>query len=94
MRKYESVRNGTDHTDGIGVYAYARKPWEWFSVNDGLVMLELRMNCGLTRCKGKSRGKYVLKSDQSEDSIGKECGDCQVTAMYVMWHSAPGFVKI
>ena len=88
------MRNGTDHTDGIGVYAYARKPWECFSVNDGLVMLELRMNCGLTRCKGKNRGKYVLKSDQSEDSIGGECYDCQVTAMYVMWHSAPGFVKI
>ena len=88
------MRYGSWHGDGVGVYAHARKPWEYFSVNDGWAFVELRMHGYLKRVKSGSRGRYVLKSDQTVDSYGAECPDCEVTSVYFMYKSAPPFVTI
>ena len=89
----EGMRNGSTHGDGVGVYAYACQPWELFSPGDGFVFLELRMYGCLTKVQSGSKGRYVLKSDQSEASHGALCPDCEVKAMFILHESAPEFVK-
>ena len=89
----EGMRYGSKHADGVGVYAYASEPWELFFPGDGYAFLELRMHGNITRVKGGSKGRYVLKSDQSEASMGADCTDCEVKAMFILYASVPQFVK-
>jgi len=87
------MRYGSDHGDGIGVYAYASPPYELFSLGDQWCLLELKVRPYLTRVKGGSRGRYLLKSDQSDHSIGAPCTDCEVMAMLHMYSTLPSFMK-
>ena len=83
------MRNGIMHGDGIGVYGYASEPHELFKEGDGWVFLELKVRPHLTKVKGGSRGRYVLKSDQDAASIGKPCPDCEIVAMHHMYRTLP-----
>ena len=88
------MRYGDMHGDGIGVYCHASRPYELFSEGDGWVMLELRCHSRLTRVKGRgSRGRYVIKSDQTSQSKGAHCTDCEVVAMLHLYESLPEFMK-
>lgn len=87
------MRYGCMHGDGIGVYCWASRPYELFSEGDGWVMLELRCHGSLTRVKGRTRGKYVIKSDQTSQSEGAHCTDCEVVAMLHLYESLPEFMK-
>ena len=89
----KGMRYGSKHADGVGVYAYASEPWELFFPGDGYAFLELRMHGHITRVKGGSKGRYVLKSDQGEASMGADGTDCEVKAMFILYASAPEFVK-
>ena len=84
---------GCVHGDGIGVYCYASRPCELFCEGDGWVMLELRCHGCLTKVKGGSRGRYVMKSDQTSQSEGAYCTDCEVVAMLHLYKSLPEFMK-
>jgi hypothetical protein len=84
---------GCKHGDGIGVYCHARAPHECFSEGDGWVMLELRCYGSVTRVKAGSRGRYVIKSDQTSQSEGAHCTDCEVVAMLHLYGSLPNFMK-
>jgi len=88
------MRYGCMHGDGIGVYCHASRPYELFSGGDGWVMLELRCHGNLTRVKGGSRGRYVIKSDQTSESEGAHCTDCEVVAMLHLYESLPNFMKV
>ena len=87
------MRNGSPHGDGIGVYVYASPPFDLFTEGDQWCMLELKVRPCLTRVQGGSRGRYVLKSDQSTGSVGAPCPDCQVMAVLHMYKSLPNFMK-
>jgi len=87
------MRYGCWHGDGIGVYCHASRPYRYFSKGDGWVMLELRCHGRLTRVKGCSRGRYVIKSDQTSQSEGAHCTDCEVVAMLHLYESLPEFMK-
>ena len=87
------MRYGSRHGDGIGVYAYAAPPYELFLLGDQWCMVELKVRAFLTRVKSRSQGRYVLKSDQSDDSVGAQCTDCQVMAVLHMYSSLPEFMK-
>jgi hypothetical protein len=87
------MRYGLHHGDGIGVYGYASPPVELFGLNDGWCLLELKVRPHLTRVKNGSRGRYVVKSDQSDVSIGAECPDCTVVAMLHLYSTLPTFLK-
>ena len=87
------MRYGSKHGDGIGVYAFASPPYDRFLLGDEWCMLELKVRPALTRVKGGSRGRYVLKSDQRDDSIGAPCTDCQVMAVLHIYSSLPEFMK-
>ena len=84
---------GCMHGDGIGVYCYASRPYELYTEGDGWVMLELRCHGSLTRVKGGSRGRYVIKSEQTSQSEGAPCTDCEVVAMLHLYKSLPEFMK-
>ena len=56
-------------------------------------MVELKVRPFLTHVKGGSRGRYVLKSDQSEGSVGAPCTDCEVMAVLHMYSALPEFMK-
>ena len=88
------MHNGCTHGDGIGVYCYAIMPFELFSEGDGWVMLELRCHDRLTRVKGGSRGRYLIKSDQTSQSQGVLCTDCEVVAMLHLYEPLPDFMKL
>ena len=88
------MRNGIMHGDGIGVYGYASEPHELFKEGDGWVFLELKVRPHLTKVKGGSRGRYVLKSDQDAASIGGPCPDCEIVALHHMYRSLPDFLKL
>jgi hypothetical protein len=87
------MRNGCKHGDGIGVYCAASEPCALFSQGDGWVMLELRCHPCLTRVKGGSKGRYVIKSDQTSNSEGAHCTDVEVVAMLHLYESLPNFMK-
>ena len=70
------------------------EPWELFSLGDGYAFLELRMHGNITKLKGGSPGRYVLMSDQRQASMGADCPDCEVKAMFIVYASAPEFVKV
>ena len=88
------MRHGIHHGDGIGVYFHASPPWSLYTVGDGWCMLELRVRPFLCRVKGKTRGKYLLKSNQSVESCGTECPDIQVVGLWHMYRTLPEFVKV
>ena len=88
------MRYGCWHGDGIGVYCHASEPYDLFKEGDGWVMLELLCHGSLTRVKGGSRGRYVIKSDQTNQSVGARCTDCEVVAMLHLYESLPEFMKI
>ena len=90
--KDAGMRNGSYHGDGVGIYAYASTPYELFNPGDGWCMVELKCRPFLTRVRGGSRGRYVLKSDQSSDSVGSLCTDCEVTAVLHMYSTLPDFL--
>ena len=81
------------HGDGIGGYCHASRPYELFCEGDGCVMLELCGHGWLTRGKGGSRGRYVMKSDQTSQSEGAYCTDCEMVAMLHLYESLPEFMK-
>jgi hypothetical protein len=81
------------HGDGIGGYCHASRPYELFCEGDGCVMLELCGHGWLTRGKGGSRGRYVMKSDQTSQSKGAYCTDGEVVAMLHLYESLPEFMK-
>ena len=87
------MRYGCRHGDGIGVYSHASRPYELFTEGDGWVMLELLCRGSLTRVKGKTRGRYVIRSDQTSQSEGAHCTDCEVVAMLHLFESLPEFMK-
>ena len=87
------MRYGSNHGDGIGVYVYVSPPYELFNPGDQWCMLTLRVRPYLTRVKGGSKGRYVLKSDQSAESSGATCTDCEVIAMSHMAGTLPTFMK-
>lgn len=87
------MRYGCDHGDGIGVYCHASRPDALFLEHDGRCFLELRCHRSLTKVEGGSRGRYVLKSDQTTQSKGALCTDCQVVAMFHLYGSLPEFMK-
>jgi hypothetical protein len=87
------MNNGCQHGDGVGVYGYAAPPTELFGLNDGWSMLELKVRPCLTRVKGGSHGRYVLKSDQTAGSIGAPCTDCEVMAIFHFYSTLPSFLK-
>ena len=79
-------------TFGLSVmYLHASEPWEMIDPDDGCVFLELIVHGYLTAKDGGRFRMYVLMSDQSADSHGAVCTDCQVTAMYTLKESAPIF---
>ena len=82
-----------DKQTGIkGVWLHASEPWELIYPGgdyDGWVFLELLVRCYLTPKNNGRHGHYVLMSDQSDDSHGAVCPDCQVIAMYTLKESAP-----
>ena len=84
---------GCWHGDGIGVYCHASLPYELFQVGDGWCVLERFCHAHLTRVKGGSKGRYVLKSDQTLHSQGAPCIDCEVVAMLHMFCSLPFFMR-
>jgi len=88
------MRHGIQHGDGIGVYFHASPPWSLYTVGDGWCMLELRVRPFLCRVKGGSRGRYLLKSNQSVESCGTECPDIQVVGLWHMYRTLPEFVKV
>ena len=82
------------HGDGVGVYAYASPPYELFSIGDQWCMLELKVHPYLTGLKGgNTKGRYVMKSDQTHSSIGDECTDCEVMAMRYPYDALPQFCR-
>ena len=87
------MRYGSRHGDGIGVYAFASPPYDRFLLGDEWCMLELKVRPALTRVKGGSRGRYVLKSDQSDESVRAPCTNCQVMALLHMYSSLLDFMK-
>ena len=90
--KDAGMRNGSYHGDGVGIYAYASPPYELFKPGDGWCMVKAKCRPFLTRVKSGSRGRYVLKSDQSSDSVGSLCIDCEVTAVLHMYSTLPDFL--
>ena len=91
--KDAGMRNGAYHGDGVGIYAYASPPYELFKPGDGWCMVKAKCRPFLTRVKSGSRGRYVLKSDQSSDSVGSLCIDCEVIAVLHMYSTLPDFLK-
>jgi hypothetical protein len=87
------MRYGCRHGDGIGVYCHASRPHSVFSEGDGWVMLELRCHRYLTKVKQGSKGRYVLKSDQTDQSLNAHCTDCEVVAMLHLYEHMPEFMK-
>ena len=90
--KDTGLRNGSYHGDGVGVYAYASAPYELFTPGDGWCKVALKGRPFLARVRGDSRGRYVLKSDQSSDCGGSPCTDCEVTAVLHMYSTLPNFL--
>ena len=90
--KDAGIRNGSHHGDRVGIYAYASEPYELFNPGDGWCIVTLKCWPFLTRVKGGSRGRYVLKSDQGSDSVGSLCTDCEVTAVLHMYSTLPDFL--
>ena len=88
------MRYGIVHGDGIGVYGYASEPRDLFKNGDGWVFLELKVRPHLTKIKHGSPGRYVLKSDQENSSIGGPCPDCEIVALHHMYRSLPEFLKL
>ena len=87
------MRNGGWHGDGIGVYCHATPPHRYFSEGDGWVMLELRCHGHLTKVKGGALGRYVIKSDQTDQSLNAHCTDCEVVAIIHFYNGIPEFAK-
>ena len=87
------MRYGSMHGDGVGVYCHASRPYELFSEGDAWVMLELLCHPVLTKVKGGSKGRYLIKSDQSLESEGSPCTDCEVIAMLHVYKTLPDFMK-
>ena len=87
------MRYGCKHGDGIGVYCCASEPCDCFKEGDGWVMLELRCHAYLTRVKKGSRGRYLIKSDQTPSSASTHCIDCEVVSIYHLYESLPDFMK-
>ena len=87
------MRYGCWNDDGkpVGVYLHASEPWELI---EDECFLELRVHGCVTPVETRHRGKYVLMSDQTADSYGAVCTDCEVTAMYIRKASAPLFVTV
>ena len=88
------MSNGTWHGDGIGVYAYASAPYELLTPGDGYCILELKTHMALTRVKGGSKGRYVVKALRATESIGAPCTDTQVMAVLHLYGPLPVFVKL
>ena len=84
---------GVSHGDGIGVYMHARQPFELFTVHDGWVMLELKVHPYRTAVKHGSKGRYLIKSDQSLSSIGQPCYDVEVMSLWSIYAALPEFLK-
>lgn len=90
------MRYGCWHGDGIGVYCNASMPHWTFSEDDGWVMLELRCHPHLTKVKSSrpgAQGRYVIKSDQTDQSLNAHCPDCEVVAMLHLCEHMPQFMK-
>ncbi len=91
--KDAGMRNGAYRGNGVGIYACASPPYELFKPGDGWCMVKAKCRPFLTRVKSGSRGRYVLKSDQSSDSVGSLCIDCEVTAVLHMYSTLPDFLR-
>ena len=61
--------------------------WEVASFGREVVLSGL-----IGRVRGGSHGRYVLITDQSSDSVGSLCTDCEVTAVLHMSTTLPDFL--
>ena len=82
------LRHGMPHSDGIGVYSYAAWPFELFNPNDNWALLELKMAPHMTRVKGGSKGRYVLRSGPGEGPWSP-CFNVEIKYLWVLSASVP-----
>ena len=80
---------GIQHGDGIGVYMYSYFP---AFMHDCVVELEVLPY--LTTLEGGSKGRYVMKSNQDESSIGAPCNTVLVRAFYTRYDVTPNWLKV
>ena len=88
------MRYGYLHADhGAGVYTDASPPWELFPPGEENALLQLYMHANITEAKHGPKGRYVLKSEQGDASIGADCADSEVLAILVSEDHVPKFVQ-
>ena len=85
--------NGAMHGDGIGVYAYAYPPYEIVESHGECALVELKMHSALTGLRSGSKGRYILKAEQTNESIGALCPDAEVRAICFLYETVPHFAK-
>ena len=88
------MRYGYLHDDhGAGVYTDASPPWELFPPGEENALLQLHMHANITEAKHGPKGRYVLKSEQGDASIGADCADSEVLAILVSEDHVPKFLQ-